>query len=154
MNTSNPKINRDNLLFHLALLTRRWRQILDTEIQASGLTDATWRPLLHLSLFGDGTRQKDLAASIGIEGPSIVRILDTLLAKGLIHRTEDITDRRAKLLFLTPDGQLLVEQVQETVMSLENELLGSFSDDEVSVFVKLIERLDCYVSDARRPDKQ
>lgn len=148
------KINRGNLLFHLALMTRRWRQVLDTEIQTSGLTDATWRPLLHLSLLGDETRQKDLAASLGIEGPSIVRLLDTLLAKGLIHRTEDVTDRRAKLLFLTPEGQLLVERVQATVMALENELLSSFNDNEVSLLAKLIERLDCYVSDARRPDKQ
>ncbi|AMV71074.1 MarR family winged helix-turn-helix transcriptional regulator [Desulfuromonas sp. DDH964] len=148
------KINRDNLLFHLALLTRQWRQVLDTEIQASGLTGATWRPLLHLSRLGDGTRQKELAASLGIEGPSIVRILDTLLAKGLILRTEDVSDRRAKLLFLTPAGQLLVEQVQATVMSLEHELLGAFSDQEVSLLGKLVERLEFCVSAARRPGKQ
>lgn len=53
-------------------------------------------------------RQKDLAASIGIEGPSLVRLIDTLVIKGLIQRSEDGTDRRAKQLCLTPEGHLVV----------------------------------------------
>lgn len=150
MRNSNTKIDRGNLLFRLSLLTRRWRQVLDTEIQASGLTDATWRPLLHLNLLGGGTRQKDLAESLGIKGPSIVRILDSLLAKGLIQRSGDVTDRRAKLLYLTPEGQLLVERIQDTVMSLENELLGSFSDRDISQMAKFVLRMESIVSDARR----
>lgn len=150
MRNSNTKIDRGNLLFRLSLLTRRWRQVLDTEIQASGLTDATWRPLLHLNLLGGGTRQKDLAESLGIKGPSIVRILDSLLAKGLIQRSGDVTDRRAKLLYLTPEGQLLAERIQDTVMSLENELLGSFSDRDISQMAKFVLRMESIVSDARR----
>lgn len=150
MRNSNTKIDRGNLLFRLSLLTRRWRQVLDTEIQASGLTDATWRPLLHLNLLGGGTRQKDLAESLGIKGPSIVRILDSLLAKGLIQRSGDVTDRRAKLLYLTPEGQLLVDRIQDTVMSLENELLGSFSDRDISQMAEFVLRMESIVSDARR----
>jgi MarR family transcriptional regulator, transcriptional regulator for hemolysin len=145
-------IQRSNLLFHLSFLTRRWRKVLDTEIQASGLTDATWRPLLHLSNLGDATRQKDLASSLGIEGPSIVRLLDTLLAKGLIHRAEDVSDRRAKLLSLTAEGHLLVERIQRTVSALEDDLLGSFSDHEISRVAEFTARLIAKVNQARRTD--
>ena len=95
MHIDNSTIDRSTLLYDLGLLTRRWRQVLDAEFQSAGLTDATWRPLLHLHLLGDGVRQKDLAASIGIEGPSLVRLIDTLVMKGLIQRSEDGTDRRA-----------------------------------------------------------
>ena len=98
---NSESIIRSNLLFRLSLMARRWRQILDAEIQASGLTDATWRPLLHLHLLGDGVRQKDLAHSLGIKGSSLVRLLDTLMAKGFVRRFEDDSDRRAKLLVLT-----------------------------------------------------
>lgn len=144
------KIDRSNLFFHLTRLTRRWRKVLDMEVQAAGLTDATWRPLLHLHLLGDGTRQKDLAASVGIEGPSIVRLLDTLIAKGLIQRSEDATDRRAKLLYLTPKGKQSVARIQETVTSLENKLLSPFGDDEVSQMAQFIQRLESSVNDMRR----
>src|SRR5512140_2496923 len=125
MDMSGTKIDRSNLLYHLGLLTRRWRQILDAEFNAAGLTDATWRPLLHLHILGDGVRQKELAASVGIEGPSLVRLLDTLVVKGLIQRSEDGTDRRAKQLCLTHEGQSVVVQIREIVTTLENELLSS-----------------------------
>ena len=150
MDISNSKINRTNLLYHLGLLTRHWRQVLDSEFQSAGLTDATWRPLLHLHLLGDGVRQKDLAASIGIEGPSLVRLLDTLVTKGLIQRAEDATDRRAKLLCLTPEGRSAVARIRETVTSLENELLSPFSDDEIARFGQFVCALEATVNGVRR----
>lgn len=154
MTPSHAKINRSNLLFHLARLTRRWRQILDADVQASGLTDATWRPLLHLYRLGDGIRQKDLAASVGIEGPSIVRLLDTLVAKGLVERLEDPTDRRVKRLSLTQEGRLLVGRIREIVTALENELLAPFSDSEIERFGQFIQHLESTVSDVRKKVKR
>lgn len=154
MEMSNTKINRSNLLFRLGRLTRRWRQVLDSEVQASGLTDATWRPLMHLHLLGDGVRQKELAASVGIEGPSLVRLLDTLVAKGLVERSEDVTDRRAKQLRLTPEGRLFVTRIQTIVMSLENELLGPFSDSEISRLAELVLRLESSANDVRQRVKR
>lgn len=154
MNLFDTPIDRGNLIFRLAHLARRWRQILDSEAQAAGLTDATWRPLLHLHRLGDGVRQKDLAASVGIEGPSLVRLLDTLVAKGLIERSEDGTDRRAKLLSLTSEGREVVVRIRETVTSLENELMSSFSDDEVARAAAFIRRLETSVHDLRRRDKR
>lgn len=154
MNLSDERIGRSNLFYRLGLLTRHWRQVLDTDFQFAGLTDATWRPLLHLHLLGDGTRQKDLAASIGIEGPSLVRLLDTLIAKGLIERLEDVTDRRAKLLNLTPEGRVIVARIQETVTALENDLLSPFSDDEIARVAEFIGRLESTVNEARRRGKR
>ena len=150
MNLFDSSIDRSNLIFRLSHLARRWRQVLDAEAQAAGLTDATWRPLLHLYRLGDGVRQKDLAAAIGIEGPSLVRLLDTLVAKGLIERSEDGTDRRAKQLSLTPEGREVVVRIRDTVTSLENELLSPFRDDEIAQAAAFIQRLETSVHDLRR----
>jgi MarR family transcriptional regulator, transcriptional regulator for hemolysin len=147
-------IDRSNLLFRLSLLTRRWRQILDNEFQDVGLTAATWRPLLHLQLLGEGIRQKDLAASIGVEGPSLVRLLDTLIAKGLIERSEDATDRRAKLLCLTVPGRAVVARIHQTMMDLESDLLSPFSDREFSQVAAFVERLETTVSTVRQRGRQ
>jgi MarR family transcriptional regulator for hemolysin len=154
MNAFKTKIDRSNLLFRLLHLTKRWRQVLDMKVYSAGLTDATWRPLLHLHLLGDGIRQKDLAASIGIEGPSLVRLLDTLIAKGLIERSEDASDRRAKLLCLTPEGQLVVTRIHETVMALEGELLDQFSDTQISQVGDFILSLESTVNGVKQRGKQ
>ncbi|HZV80857.1 MAG TPA: MarR family transcriptional regulator, partial [Geobacteraceae bacterium] len=137
-----------NLLFRLAYLTRRWRKVLDAEFQSSGLTDATWRPLLHLHILGENVRQKDLAASLGIEGPSLVRLIDTLVTKGFIERTEDVSDRRAKLLRITPSGLHLVVRIRQTVTDLEESLFSSINDEEILLLTGLIQRLESSVNNA------
>ena len=154
MDIYKTEVNRSNLLLRLTYLTRRWRKVLDAEFQSSGLTDATWRPLLHLNILGDGVRQKDLAASVGIEGPSLVRLIDTLVKKGLIQRSEDSTDRRAKLLCLTPEGQLIVTRIKEIVAPLENELLSPFSDSDIARFGQFIMSLESSVDKVRKQIKR
>ena len=144
-----PQTTTNNLLFRLASLSRRWRQVLDAEFQHCGLTDATWRPLLHIYLLGDGVRQKDLAASMGLEGPSVVRLMDTLLDKEMITRSEDETDRRAKLLALTDKGRELVETIQRTSAALEREVFSPFDDQELSQLVAFVERLESTVNEVR-----
>jgi len=150
MKKTAPKIDRSNLFYHLSSLTRRWRQVLDSEFQTVGLTDASWRPLLHLHYLGDGIHQKELAASVGIQGPSLVRLLDALIAKGLIAREEDAHDRRAKQLFLTGEGRALVDRIRATVMALEGKLLDQFSDREFSRIAEFLERLDASVNVIRQ----
>lgn len=152
--TVTKTIDRSNILYHLGLLTRRWRQVLDAEFQTTGLTDAAWRPLLHLQILGDGILQKELAASIGIEGPSLVRLLDTLITKGLVQRSEDEQDRRAKRLCLTADGRLLVARIHDTVTALEHELLSSFNDNEIDQLAQLIQRLEPAVQAIRGRSKR
>lgn len=149
MDIYNTEVNRSNLLLRLGYLTRRWRKVLDTEFQSSGLTDATWRPLLHLHILGDDIRQKDLAASLGIEGPSLVRLIDSLVTKSLIERSEDGKDRRAKLLRLTPEGFKLVARIRKTVAVLEDGIFNSFSDNELAQFADFVQRIESAVIDAQ-----
>src|SRR5690348_14964735 len=107
----NSEAMRDSFSFRLARLGRRWRREIDEGLKPYGLTEATWLPLLHLSHMGNETRQKDLAVSLGIEGPSLVRLLDALETSGLVERFDHETDRRAKVVRLTPRGLELLEGV-------------------------------------------
>lgn len=147
------KIDKQNLLYRMGFLTRRWRQMLDSAFQSLGLTDAAWRPLLHLHHMGDGIRQKDLAASLGIEGPSLTRILDQLIAKGLIERSEDASDRRAKLLALSPQGRAMVTEITGKVAALEHDLLSAFGDAEIEQMSSFVERLERRLQETRAKTK-
>lgn len=153
MDIYQAEINRGNLMLRLGHLTRRWRKVLDTEFHSSGLTDAEWRPLLHVHILGNDIRQKDLAASLGIEGPSLVRLIDSLIAKGLVERSEDARDRRAKLLRLTPEGFKLVASIRKTVTGLEDGLFRSFRDDELLLFADFIQRVEASIVEAQEQCK-
>src|SRR5258708_19911290 len=97
-----PGPNRLDFGFTLARLSRRLRQAVDAELRTFGLTDATWRPLAYVGRLGGGVRQKELATALGIEGPSLVRLLDSLERRGLIERREDERDRRPRAISLPP----------------------------------------------------
>ena len=149
MSKNKRQLPNGNLLFRFASLSRRWRQVLDLEFQSCGLTDATWRPLFHLHLMEGEVRQKDLAVSLGLEGPSVVRLLDTLIGKGLVLRTEDGRDRRAKLLALTEEGRALVEIIHQRVVTLEKEAFKPFSSTELAGISDFLDRLESSVNEVR-----
>src|SRR5471032_1583146 len=102
--TTNRQQLRDGLGSLIALLGRQWRRAVDRRLQPFGLTEATWLPLVHLARAPVPMRQKDLAASLVLDGSSVVRLLDALEAAGLIERREESGDRRAKTIVLTGRG--------------------------------------------------
>lgn len=111
--------------FSVARIARRLRQAVDAELRALGLTEATWRPLVHVRRLGDGVRQKELAAALSIEGPSLVRLLDNLERRGLIERREDETDRRARGIYLTKAGRDLAVRAARVGMSIQKRMLAT-----------------------------
>jgi len=111
--------------FRVSRISRRLRQAVDAEIRVFGLTEATWRPLAYVGRLGDGVRQKELAAALGIEGPSLVRLLDGLERRGLIERRESDADRRARGIYLTAAGRELEKRVARTSASIQRRLLAS-----------------------------
>jgi MarR family transcriptional regulator, transcriptional regulator for hemolysin len=111
--------------FRLARIARLLRQAVDAELRVFGLTEATWRPLAYIGSLGEGVRQKELAHALGIEGPSLVRQLDSLERRGLIERREDEVDRRARGIHFTADGRALQRRVQHIIETIQLQLLAA-----------------------------
>src|SRR6185437_15651240 len=102
---------RDGFGSVVARAARQWRRAVDRRLQPFGLTEATWLPLIHIARAPAPMRQKDLSASLVLDGSSVVRLLDALEAAGLIERRED-ADRRAKIIALTSQGLAIIDQVE------------------------------------------
>jgi len=119
--------------YRVARIARRLRQAMDAELGAYGLTEATWRPLAYVGRLGGGVRQKELAAALGIEGPSLVRVLDNLERRGLIERREDETDRRARGIYFTPAGRELAIRVAKVGAELQRRALASVPPADLEI---------------------
>lgn len=127
--------------FGLTLAARRWRRTIDEALARYDLSDASWRPLLHLDRLGEGARQQDLAHALGIEGPSLVRLLDRLAAAELIERREDPTDRRAKTLHFTARGRDETARLKQVVAEVCAEMLEGAPAEEIAAATRLLARL-------------
>ncbi|GAB3442371.1 MarR family winged helix-turn-helix transcriptional regulator [Insolitispirillum peregrinum] len=136
---------RQELGFHLVLLARHWRQTVDHHLHDAGLSDATWRPLVYLHRLGDGVRQKDLAAAMGMDASSVVRLLDILIRRGLVRRSDDPVDGRVKRLSLSSEGRTVLAEVQRLLLAVEHDLLADCDEDDITrmmgIMAKIARRL-------------
>lgn len=134
--------------FQFVTLSRRWRKVIHAELAATGLTDATWTPLVYLDAGGDGITQKALAELVGLDTSTLVRLLDILSERKFIERQIDPNDRRARLIVLTPAGRAEVARIKAQLVAVEAELLSGLDDTEVAVMLRAFSKISDAVETA------
>jgi MarR family transcriptional regulator for hemolysin len=131
----------------LSRAARQWRRAADLRLQPFDLTEATWLPLVHIARAPEPPRQKDLAASMSLDGSSVVRLLDNLEAAGLIQRKEGENDRRAKIILLTARGRAIAQRVETVARRIRGDALTGLSDKDIETTVRVLKHV-CRVLDA------
>jgi MarR family transcriptional regulator for hemolysin len=106
------------------------------------LSQATAIPLVVLSRRGKCVRQGVLAEEMGIEGPSLVRLIDLLQTEGLVERREDPTDRRAKMLHLTALGEMRADEINRVLRRVRAHLLKGVSGEDLAVTFEALRRIE------------
>ncbi|WP_025733830.1 transcriptional regulator SlyA [Carnimonas nigrificans] len=127
---------------HIARFPRQWRAVLDSKLAPLGLTQTRWVTLYCLAKGGEGAVQRELAAIIGVEAPSLVRTLDQLAEQGLIERRQCGDDRRSKRVYLTANATPLIKKMETIVRTTRMELLQGLDDEDIDTLINLIDKLD------------
>ncbi|WP_170952701.1 MULTISPECIES: MarR family winged helix-turn-helix transcriptional regulator [Rhodobacter] len=133
---------REDLGHQLITVSRRYRRVMDTVFAAHGLSTASTLPLRFLAREARPYRQKELAEHLDIEGPTLVRVLDTLVARGFVERAEDPVDRRAKLVSVTVAGHAFLHALAGQLDALRNTIFAGVPETEVASALRLLERID------------
>ncbi|MGH6861821.1 MAG: MarR family winged helix-turn-helix transcriptional regulator [Phyllobacterium sp.] len=121
---------------------RQWRRITDQTLMASNISEACAAPLLWIGRLGGGVRQNTLASYVGIEGPSLVRLIDQLEASGLVVRQDDKVDRRAKTLWLTDDGEQFAARLECILVELRDQILADVSKEDLEAALRVLAAFD------------
>ncbi|WXL27309.1 MarR family transcriptional regulator [Ectopseudomonas mendocina] len=130
----------------VAQLSRSWRAELDRRLVSLGLSQARWLVLLHLGRFEELPTQRELAQSVGVEGPTLARLLDSLEAQGLVTRLAVPEDRRAKKVALCPEARPLIEQIEAISAQLRKEVFAGIDEEDLrraqSVHAQVLRNLE------------
>jgi len=130
----------------IGLASRKWRLRLDERLRHLDLTQARWHVLLELKKADRMLSQKDLAARIGIEPPTLVRQLDDLERRGLVRREAIEGDRRTNAVYLTEAAGPVLDAILEIAEQVRREITGGLSRDDLATATRVIahinERLD------------
>jgi MarR family transcriptional regulator, transcriptional regulator for hemolysin len=121
---------------------RQWRRLVRDVVTRHGISEASAHPLVVIGRLGGGIRQVALAEEVGIEGPSLVRLLDQLCACGLVERRDDPADRRAKTLWLTAEGRKATGSIESDLTELRRDILAGIGESDLHATLRVFQAFD------------
>ncbi|HYX36907.1 MAG TPA: MarR family transcriptional regulator [Oligoflexus sp.] len=107
--------------------------------------------LAILTVLKDGGpfNQMQLGEELGIDRASMVKFIDGLEAAGLVERTQDASDRRAKLLSLTSKGRLKYASLRKKEQAVEAHFLSSLTQSEQDALRRIVFKLVAQIGSSK-----
>ena len=121
--------------------SRAWRQALDRRLKYLGVSQASWMTIAVAAKARAPLSQSELADRLGVEGATMVAMVDRLVKAGLVIREPSTTDRRVKRVVLTQAGNLLYDKVRAEAAAFRKELLANMDPQALLIATELLEGL-------------
>lgn len=119
-----PDEIEEDLGWLFARLTRRMIALEQPILTPHGLS--MWGYAVLSGVVAEPDRpQVAVARGVGLDRTTMVSVLDELEAAGLVLRTPDPSDRRARLLAPTPEGARTLAAVRREIRALERKLVDT-----------------------------
>ena len=120
---------------------RRWRAIANEHLSRIGHTQARWEALYWIAVSQGGATQRELAECVGIEEPTLVRMLHRLEQEGLVERRASQADRRTKTIVLTKAAEPHLKAMSGVIDKLRVDVLRNLKDEEIKQAVDVLDRM-------------
>lgn len=88
-----------------------------------------------------GVTSRQLCFALSLQPPNLVGLIQSLEARGLIHRLPHPTDGRAMSLHPTPEGQALMVQAEQAASDLEITKSGRLSATQRKQLLELLQKI-------------
>jgi MarR family transcriptional regulator for hemolysin len=120
---------------HTGKVAQKW---FDARLAEHGGSLTTW---IVLNNIADEPSQRELAAAMYIEAPTLVAHLDRLERDGVVERRRDPDDRRVVRVVITPAGRALRDRLAIVSVECDAELRGLLSVTDQRVLERSLARL-------------
>lgn len=104
------------------------------------LTVDQWVVIDHIKP-NPGISQNDLAIQTAKDAPTVTRILDILVQKGLIRRQMSEFDRRKFNLFLTPLGDEVYQEAFKVIADIRVKSWDRLTEDDYRQLVRIMDQI-------------
>ena len=115
------------------------RRVMDSA-QTLGLLPGQPKVLEHL-LVHDGCTRRDIGLAWNVDKSTMSGIIARMERDGLIYISENPSDRRRKLLFLTEKGRAARQQLYAETEEIDRNAREGISDEELKTFFAVMDRI-------------
>jgi MarR family transcriptional regulator, transcriptional regulator for hemolysin len=120
---------------------RVWRQAIDRRLKYLGMSQASWMTIAVAANAREPLSQSELADSLGVEGATMVAMVDRLVKAGLVKREPSTADRRIKRVVVTEAGYRLFATVKTEAALVRKELLSQLDPKKLAAAADVLEAL-------------
>jgi len=125
----------------LVVAARRWRKLANDRVRSVNQNMARWETLYLLACAEEELNQGELAKVVGVKGPSMVHMLDSLAREGLIERHQSDVDRRVTHNRITPRGRDVTREIMAITNDLRAELLREIDPAKLAITLEVLESI-------------
>lgn len=138
----NPESEADDLYFRmtraLVVAARRWRKVANDRLKPLEHTMVQWETLYLVAYSGEELNQSQLSQVLGVHGPTMVRMLDSLARRGLIERQQSHHDLRVTINRITPAGRAVITKIMGLTNEMRRDVLGNIPPQDLRTAVKVL----------------
>ena len=120
---------------------KAFQRSFDIELRKNaGVSLSQWRVVGALVL-QPGLTQKEIAAKVGVEGATLVPIIDKMEKEGLLKRKLDSSDRRINRIYLTTKADSLWESMIECALRIRKSSTKNISESDIQVTLETLRKI-------------
>ncbi|MBU6267329.1 MAG: MarR family transcriptional regulator [Sphingomonadales bacterium] len=131
---------RRAITIKLTVLARQMRNDFDRRVGGIGLTRSQWA-LIAVVAGRPGATQRQIAELLEMSEASAGRLVDRLVADGLLVRTDRVDDRRARAVTLTDAAAPLLERMSTFARSREEKFFRGIATEDLARFRDMLDLL-------------
>ena len=131
---------RDTLLHQLFAAKKKLVQAVKQDFKKGSITDENYITLCFIHE-NPGISQAALADLNQKDHNVIVRTIDKLEKAALVRRVRDERDRRAFLLYVTEEGERVIDQYWSIITKRQDEALCNLSAEEQTTLMALLDKM-------------
>lgn len=131
---------KDQLAYMIASLNRQLEAELEDRLRPGGVPIEQYR-ILEVLDASEPAAMGEIAQQSLIEAPTLTKIIDKMVAEGLVYRAPDANDRRRVLILTAPAGKALFKRLRGVSTAQEQRIVDLLEGDKAAALRSLLKEL-------------
>ena len=131
---------KDQLAYMIASVNRQLESELEERLRPGGVPIEQFR-IFEVLDASEPCAMGEIAAQSLIEPPTLTKIIDKMVADGLVYRSPDPNDRRRVLILMAPAGTALFKRLRGVSSAQEQRLVELLESDGAAELRNLLREL-------------
>lgn len=131
---------KDQLAYMIASINRQLEDELEERLRPGGVPIEQYR-ILEVLDASEPAAMGEIAQQSLIEAPTLTKIIDKMVAEGLVYRAPDPNDRRRVLILTAAGGKALFKRLRGVSTAQEQRIVDLLEGEKAAALRSLLKEL-------------